>query len=53
MVKKLMIVTRALIGASILQVLAVRFKKPLLTPLMLIRWTTSAFSDDHPIPIQY
>lgn len=39
--------------APVLQVLAVRFIDPPITPLMLIRWAQSAFSDYPPVPIRY
>lgn len=39
--------------APVLEVLAVRFIDPPLTPLMLIRWAQSAFSNYHPVPIRY
>lgn len=43
----------ALMGATILQVFAVRFVDPPATPLMLARWARGVFSHDHPVPIRY
>lgn len=46
-------VARVLAEAPVLAVLAVRFIDPPVTPLMLIRWAQSAFSDYQTVPIRY
>lgn len=53
MAKKLVITTGALMATPVLQVLVVRFVRPPVTPLMLIRWTTSVLYDNHRVPIRY